>query len=153
VRFVAATNPEMGQLVEGNEFREDLYYRLNAFPVQLRRVRLSTGSAPPTKDERPQTQVEAERDHILKALNETNWVLPGPQGAARRLGINRSALQFRMKKLGIFRGGADENGSVTVSSNRQRAGDGRPAYDLLLVSPTHLPLPNPFSALHPRACK
>jgi len=49
------------------------------------------------------TLVEAERQHILAALKKTRWVLAGPRGAAARLGINRSTLQFRMKKLGIMR--------------------------------------------------
>src|SRR6266571_3042170 len=46
---------------------------------------------------------ETERQHILHVLEETNWVVAGPQGAAVRLGMKRSTLQFRMKKLGIFR--------------------------------------------------
>jgi DNA-binding NtrC family response regulator len=46
------------------------------------------------------TLEEAERAHILATLKETRWVLSGPLGAARRLGLNRSTLQFRMKKLG-----------------------------------------------------
>ena len=50
-----------------------------------------------------QTLEEAERLHILETLNKTRWVLSGPRGAAARLGINRSTLQFRMKKLGIER--------------------------------------------------
>jgi formate hydrogenlyase transcriptional activator len=49
------------------------------------------------------TLEEAERLHILAALKKTRWVLAGPRGAAARLGINRSTLQFRMKKLGIIR--------------------------------------------------
>ena len=49
------------------------------------------------------TLAEAERLHILAALKKTRWVLSGPRGAAARLGINRSTLQFRMKKLGIMR--------------------------------------------------
>lgn len=49
------------------------------------------------------TLEEAERRHILAALEETHWVLGGPRGAASRLGINRSTLQFRMKKMGIIR--------------------------------------------------
>jgi formate hydrogenlyase transcriptional activator len=49
------------------------------------------------------TLAEAERLHILETLNRTRWVLSGPRGAATRLGINRSTLQFRMKKLGIER--------------------------------------------------
>jgi formate hydrogenlyase transcriptional activator len=49
------------------------------------------------------TLEEAERDHILKALRAANWVLAGAHGAASRLGLKRSTLQFRMKKLGIER--------------------------------------------------
>jgi formate hydrogenlyase transcriptional activator len=45
----------------------------------------------------------AERAHILAILKETRWVLGGARGAAARLGINRSTLQFRLKKLGIVR--------------------------------------------------
>jgi formate hydrogenlyase transcriptional activator len=55
-------------------------------------------------DHRPaQTLAEAEREHILTALKESNGVLSGRNGAASRLGINRSTLQFRMRKLGIIR--------------------------------------------------
>jgi formate hydrogenlyase transcriptional activator len=49
------------------------------------------------------TLEEAERLHILETLRKTRWVVSGPRGAATRLGINRSTLQFRMKKLGIMR--------------------------------------------------
>ena len=45
----------------------------------------------------------AERKHILAVLEETAWVLSGPHGAAVRLGMKRSTLQFRMHKLGIVR--------------------------------------------------
>jgi transcriptional regulator with GAF, ATPase, and Fis domain len=41
------------------------------------------------------------RNQILKALEQSQWVIPGPKGAAARLGIKRSTLQFRMRKLGI----------------------------------------------------
>ena len=51
-----------------------------------------------------QTLQEVERAHILATLKESGWILSGPRGAARRLGLNRSTLQFRMKKLGIDRG-------------------------------------------------
>ena len=44
---------------------------------------------------------EAERRHILKALEKTGGVLAGPRGAAALLGLNRSTLWSRMKKLGI----------------------------------------------------
>jgi len=49
------------------------------------------------------TLEEAERKHILAILEETNWVLAGTNGAAARLGMKRSTLQFRMRKLGITR--------------------------------------------------
>jgi len=52
-----------------------------------------------------QTLETVERAHILTTLKETKWVLSGPSGAATRLGMNRSTLQFRMKKLGITRPG------------------------------------------------
>ena len=50
-----------------------------------------------------QTLEEVERNHILTMLKETHWILSGPTGAAARLGLNRSTLYFRMKKLGIAR--------------------------------------------------
>jgi formate hydrogenlyase transcriptional activator len=49
------------------------------------------------------TLKEAERDHIKSILKEANWVVSGPKGAAARLGMKRSTLHFRMKKLGIIR--------------------------------------------------
>jgi formate hydrogenlyase transcriptional activator len=49
------------------------------------------------------TLAEAERRHILVALGETGWVVGGPQGAAARLGMKRSLLYWKMKKLGISR--------------------------------------------------
>jgi formate hydrogenlyase transcriptional activator len=49
------------------------------------------------------TLADAERDHILDALRETGGVLGGPEGAAARLGMKRSTLYKKMKKLGISR--------------------------------------------------
>jgi formate hydrogenlyase transcriptional activator len=46
---------------------------------------------------------QVERKEILSALEHTNWVIAGPHGAAARLGLNRSTLQLRMRKLGISR--------------------------------------------------
>jgi formate hydrogenlyase transcriptional activator len=46
---------------------------------------------------------ETERKHILSVLSETNWVVAGPNGAATRLGMKRSTLQLRMRKLGLSR--------------------------------------------------
>ncbi len=50
-----------------------------------------------------QSLADAERAHIVAILKETGCIVSGPHGAATRLGMNRSTLQFRMKKLGITR--------------------------------------------------
>ena len=44
---------------------------------------------------------ETERNQILRALEEADGVVAGPNGAAARLGVKRSTLQLRMQKLGI----------------------------------------------------
>jgi formate hydrogenlyase transcriptional activator len=49
------------------------------------------------------TLAEAERDHIIRVLRNTGWVLGGPNGAAARLAMKRTTLQSKMKKLGISR--------------------------------------------------
>ena len=49
------------------------------------------------------TLENVERNHIVRALNETKWVIHGKQGAAELLGINPSTLRSRMEKLGIKR--------------------------------------------------
>jgi formate hydrogenlyase transcriptional activator len=46
---------------------------------------------------------EIERDYILRALDASNWVIGGRSGAAERLGMKRTSLVYRMKKLGISR--------------------------------------------------
>ena len=53
----------------------------------------------------PGTLEAAEREHILRSLRDTNWVIAGPHGAAARLGMKRTTLQSRMAKLGISRPG------------------------------------------------
>jgi len=50
------------------------------------------------------TLQEAEREHILRALHEADWQIGGPDGAAARLGLKRTTLNSKMKKLGIERG-------------------------------------------------
>ena len=156
-------------MVENHEFRSDLYYRLNVFPIEMpalrnrpedipllarhfaqkyaqrmnkqieairravlnalvsypwpgnvrelqnvmeRSVILSSHAvlqlAPMkpvdngTPRERP-TLAAAERDYILQALHQTNWVVGGPQGAAAVLGLKRTTLVEKMRRLGIGR--------------------------------------------------
>jgi formate hydrogenlyase transcriptional activator len=173
VRIVAATHRDLEGMILEKQFRSDLYYRLNVFPVNVpplrerpedipllvhhfvqqatRRMRKMIDTVPlgtmealihyrwpgnirelenvieravilspgpvlrlSPRDlksrisagqnlDRHQTLEEVERNHILTTLKETSWVLSGPSGAAARLGLNRSTLYFRMKKLGIAR--------------------------------------------------
>jgi formate hydrogenlyase transcriptional activator len=49
----------------------------------------------------PVTLEDAERDHIRRVLEQVNWVVGGKNGAASRLGMKRTTLQSKMKKLGI----------------------------------------------------
>ena len=175
VRLVAATHRNLVEMVKRNEFRSDLYYRLNVFPIPLpplrarrediralvehfveiysrrmgkqieqispetmseltsypwpgnirelqnfieRSVILTSGNvlesplaslrnAAEAESLGPITMEDAERDHIRKTLEQTRWVVSGPNGAAARLGIKRSTLYFRMQKLGISRTNKD----------------------------------------------
>ncbi len=66
-----------------------------------------------------QTLEDAERAHILRTLKELRWVVGGPNGAAARLGMNRSTLQFRMKKLGIVRPGREDDAGLTSQTGAQ----------------------------------
>jgi formate hydrogenlyase transcriptional activator len=172
VRVVAATNQDLRQMVQDREFREDLYYRLNAFPIFLPPLRErkadipdlvrylvqeSTASmdkvietipeevmeslirhpwpgnirelqnyiargvilsndgvfecAPPEKCEcepaplkisNPTLEDKVRRE-ILAACQRANWKLGGPRGAAARLGLKRTTLFHRMRRLGIAR--------------------------------------------------
>jgi formate hydrogenlyase transcriptional activator len=171
VRLLAATNRDLLKMVEEKQFRSDLYYRLNVFPIMSPSLHDRTGDVPllvryftqrlarrmekrieripldamealcrypwpgnvrelenfieravilsqgtelsvplgelktTVHDEhKPVTTLQtAERDHILRALEKTNWVIAGPAGAATLLGMKRSTLQSKMIKLGISR--------------------------------------------------
>jgi len=88
---------ELENLIE----RAVILSRGPALHVPLPEDRLS-GEAPAAS---PVTLEAAEREHILRALRDTNWVIAGPNGAAARLGMKRTTLQSRMAKLGISRPG------------------------------------------------
>ncbi len=62
----------------------------------------ATGAFVPTASSMA-TLEEAERQHILRALRQTEWRIAGPKGAAAVLGMKRTTLQARMRKLGIRR--------------------------------------------------
>ena len=82
--------------------------------LQLSRRDLNSRVAPDQSADRYQTLEEVERNHILRTLKETRWILSGPSGAASRLGLNRSTLYFRMKKLGITRSVDSCSGSQKI---------------------------------------
>ena len=72
---------------------------------------------PSHRSQREQTLQEVERKHILETLKETRWVISGPKGAAKRLGLKRQTLSFRMQKLGIVRPGKEPRSQEMVSDS------------------------------------
>jgi formate hydrogenlyase transcriptional activator len=71
--------------------------------LRFRLAGLHSNSVPNEEATGRKTLEEAEREHNLATLKETEWIISGPRGAAARLGMNRSTLQFRMRKLAIVR--------------------------------------------------
>jgi formate hydrogenlyase transcriptional activator len=56
-----------------------------------------------TMNSKPTTLEQAERDHIMRALQASKWIIGGPTGAAAKLGMKRTTLQSKMQKLSITR--------------------------------------------------
>ena len=85
-------------------------YRARRYPfprqelqISLAELKQRTKVAPLAPLDGFATLANAEREHIVRVLSETNWVIGGPTGAASRLGMKRTTLQSRMIKLGITR--------------------------------------------------
>src|SRR5499426_1833302 len=74
----------------------ELEISLSQFKQRPKAVSADFSSAPSTLE-------DAEREHILRALGETNWIIGGSAGAAFKLGMKRTTLQSKMRKLGIAR--------------------------------------------------
>jgi len=84
---------ELENLIE----RAVILSRGTTLQIPLAEIRSSPDAAVPV------TLREAERDHIRRVLEKSNWVIGGSNGAAARLGMKRTTLQSKMKKLGISR--------------------------------------------------
>jgi len=73
--------------------------------LRISLAEFETSPAPPAED--VLTLQDAERQHILRALHDCNWVIGGPEGAATRLGLKRTTLVSTMRRLGIVRPGRE----------------------------------------------
>jgi formate hydrogenlyase transcriptional activator len=90
-------------LSPGKELRVPLS-ELKSSALAAPAVEPSSSFTTPTSSTSPiSTLEEAERQHILRALKQTQWRIAGPRGAATVLGMKRTTLQARMRKLGIRR--------------------------------------------------
>jgi formate hydrogenlyase transcriptional activator len=63
------------------------------------------------------TLCEVQREHIVQVLEETNWVIGGPRGAAAQLGLPRTTLIAKMKKLGITHGAPQKRSRNSLSAD------------------------------------
>ena len=77
--------------------------RGSVLEVPLAELKQSGNGSPVNQLQGPIKLETVEREHIVKILRETGWVIGGPTGAAARLGLNRTTLNHRMRKLGINR--------------------------------------------------
>jgi len=84
---------ELENLIE----RAVILSRGTTLEIPLAELRVAAEGIPPV------TLEDAERDHIARALGQAGGVVGGPNGAAARLGMKRTTLQSKMKKLGIER--------------------------------------------------
>jgi formate hydrogenlyase transcriptional activator len=73
------------------------------FPKAGRELEKSVSLKTPANGALQDVLEQSERQQILKALEQSNWVVAGPKGAATQLGVKRSTLQQRIRKLGIAR--------------------------------------------------
>lgn len=71
--------------------------------LEIPLAELKQSSKPANHSNGAATLESIERDHILRVLGDAKWVIAGPTGAAARLGLNRTTLNHRMRKLGITR--------------------------------------------------
>jgi len=83
---------------------------LEAPPLEAKTPKRSLDSA-------SQSLAAAEREHILRVLRQTNWIVGGPRGAAARLGVKRTTLTSKMRRLGISRNAAEEDPHTATSSS------------------------------------
>jgi formate hydrogenlyase transcriptional activator len=90
---------EMQNVIE----RAVILSRGPALEIPLSELKQQPKAATADFPSRLSTLEEAEREHILRVLGETNWILGGPEGAAFKLGMKRTTLQSKMRKLGIAR--------------------------------------------------
>jgi len=77
--------------------------------LDLPTVELSTRNA---GSRTSRTLADAQREHIMATLRETNWVVGGPRGAAVRLGLNRTTLNSIMQRLGIYREASEQRAAL-----------------------------------------
>ena len=100
---------------------------------------------PRAATEPPRTLADAEREHILRALERARWHVKGPQGAAAQLGLNPSTLYGRMRKLGIRppEPAEDSSRSGPNTDSRTPCGPRRASGSPLLISRQASPSSHP----------